>query len=215
MRLIIFGPPGSGKGTYASRIKPKFGIAHISTGDIFRDAIKHKTSLGKIADRYISKGKLVPDKITNEIFKKRIKRKDCRKGFILDGYPRSISQVKFLEKISKIDAIINLSVPDWLIVKRLTARESCKKCGTIYNKLTLKPKKKGICDKCGGELFQRNDDTPKVVKKRLNLFKRQIYPLIKYYRKNKVNIIEIKCNKLSTPPEVIVKKILKGLKPLL
>jgi len=215
MRLIIFGPPGSGKGTYASRIAPKFRIAHISTGDIFRDAIKHKTSLGKIANRYISKGRLVPDKITNEIFKKRIKRKDCRKGFILDGYPRSISQVRFLEKISNTDAIINLSVPDWLIVKRLTARESCKKCGTIYNKLTLKPKKKGICDKCGGELYQRDDDMPKVVMERLKLFKKQIYPLVKYYKKKKVNIVEIKCNKLSIPPEVIVKKILKGLQPLL
>jgi len=215
MKLIIFGPPGSGKGTYASRIAPQLGIAHISTGDIFRGAIKKKTPLGKIADRYISKGKLVPDRITNGILKERIREKDCKKGFILDGYPRTISQIKQLEKIAKIDAIINLNVPDWVVIKRLTARVTCRKCGTIYNTLTLKPKKKGICDKCGGELFQRDDDTPKVVKKRLNLFKKQIYPLIKYYRKNRMNILDIKVNRLSIPPEIVVKKILKGLKPFL
>jgi len=213
MKLIIFGFPGSGKGTYASRLSPKFGIAHISTGDIFREAIKRKTAFGKIVQKYISKGELVPDEITNEIFKKRIRRKDCRKGFILDGYPRTVSQVKELEKIAKINAIINLNVPDWIIIKRLTARESCKKCGTIYNRLTLKPKKKGICDKCGGELYQRKDDTPALVKERLGLHKKQIGPLMKYYRKKKENIIYIRVDKLNVPPEVVIKKILNELKP--
>lgn len=213
MKIIIFGPPGSGKGTYASRLSPKLGIAHISTGDIFREAIKRRTALGKIAQRYISKGELVPDDVTNRILKRRIKQKDCMKGFILDGYPRTISQVKELEKIADIDAIVNLDVPDRIVIKRLSAREVCKKCGAIYNKLTLKPKKKGICDKCGGELYQRMDDMPKLVKERLRLHKKQIDPLMKYYRKKKENIIDIRIDKATIKPEVVVKKIMEKLKP--
>lgn len=187
---------------------------HISTGDIFRDEIKKKTALGKKVER-ILKGQLVPDYITNKILKERIEQKDCKKGFILDGYPRTISQIKFLDKITKIDAIINLDVPDWVIIKRTSAREVCKKCGEIYNKLTLKSKKKGICNKCGGELYQRKDDIPKLVKKRLEIHKKQIEPLLKYYKKQKANIVNIKCNQIFIPPENVVREILKGLKPFL
>lgn len=215
MKLIIFGPPGSGKGTYASRLAPKLGITHISTGDIFREAIKKKKFLGKRVLKYVSRGILVPDDIVNRVFKKRIRKRDCKNGFILDGYPRTISQVKTLEEIDSIDAIVNLNVPDGIIITRLSAREVCKKCGAIYNKLTLKPKKKGICDKCSNELYQRKDDTPKVIKKRLGIHKKQIEPLIKYYRGKRENIIDIKVDKLNIPPEVVVKKVLKELKPFL
>lgn len=213
LRLIFFGPPGSGKGTYASRICPKFEIPHISTGDIFREAVKSKTELGKKVKVYLDRGELVPDDIANEVVKVRLKQPDCKKGFILDGYPRTINQVKFLEKITKIDAIINLTVPDKVIIARLSSRIVCKKCGAIYNLLYLKPKKEGICDKCGEELYQREDDTPEVIQERLNVYRKQTEPLIKYY-KSKGLLHNVRCNKVDIPPDVMVKKIIDVLKNL-
>ncbi|MDW8034143.1 MAG: nucleoside monophosphate kinase, partial [Nitrososphaerota archaeon] len=148
MKLIIFGPPGSGKGTYASRISPIFNIPHISTGDILREEVKKKSKIGIQAASYVESGQLVPDDLATFVLKRRLKENDCKNGFILDGYPRTLQQAMDLEKITKIDVVINLSVPDWLIVKRLSAREVCKNCGAIYNKLTLRPKVAGKCDKC-------------------------------------------------------------------
>jgi adenylate kinase len=210
MKLIIFGPPGSGKGTYSSRIAPKFNIPHIATGDIFREIAKSETPLGKKVAEYLNKGELVPDNIVIEILKERISKEDCKNGFILDGYPRTIPQAEALEKITKIDKIINLVVPEDVIIQRLSTRRICKKCGSIFNIRTLPPKKEGICDYCGGELYQREDDKPEVIRERLKIYQRQTEPLLNFY-KGKVPIINIECNSVDIPPEIIVDKILKEL----
>jgi len=211
MNLLIFGSPGSGKGTYASRLAPKFDIVKISTGDLLRDIAKEHSPLGKRVAAIQKSGELVPDEITNEVLKKRILQADAKKGIILDGYPRTLDQANFLEKIIKIDAVINLKVPDDVIVKRLSGRLQCKNCGAIYQILTVRPKKEGICDKCGGGLYQREDDKPEVVKNRLEVYRKQSEPLIEYY-KNKKLVREVECNKFETPPEVIVEKIVDVLK---
>jgi len=206
MKIIFLGPPGAGKGTYASRLTPILETPHISTGDIVRDEIKAQTELGKTIKEYSDKGELVPDEIITRLLAKRLRKPDYERGFILDGFPRTIKQAEALDKISKIDLVINLNVPDEIIIKRLSNRLTCKKCGTIYNKLTLKPKKDNICDKCGGQLYQREDDKPKVIQERLNVYRKKTEPLIEYYRKKDL-LKNVSCNDLTIPPEVIVEKI--------
>ena len=206
MKIILLGPPGAGKGTYASRLTPTLKLPHISSGNMVRDEIKAQTQLGNLMKEYSDKGKLGPDEIMIKILAKRLTKPDCKKGCILDGFPRTIKQAKTLEKISKIDLVINLNVPDDIIIKRLSNRLTCKKCGTIYNKLTLKPKKDNICDECGGELYQREDDKPEVIQERLNVYRKKTEPLIEYYRKKDL-LKDVHCNDLMTPPEVIVEKI--------
>lgn len=213
MKLIIFGPPGSGKGTYASRLQLKLGVPAIATGDIFRDIVKEETKLGGKVKEYMSRGKLVPDSIVVEVMEERLSKDDCREGFILDGYPRTIEQAEALDKFTKIDAIILLIVPDWIIVERLSSRRICKNCGEVYNIRFLKPKKEGICDKCGGELYQRIDDTPMVIRERLKVYEKQTQPLLEHYR-GKVPFVEFKCESIEMPPEVAVEEVLKGLKRL-
>ena len=206
MKIIFLGPPGAGKGTYASRLTPILGVPHISTGDIVRDEIKAQTELGKTIREYSDKGELVPDEIITKLLTKRLRKPDHEKGFILDGFPRTIKQAEALDKISKIDLVINLNVPDEIIIKRLSNRLTCKKCGTIYNKLTLKPKRDNICDECGGQLYQREDDKPEVIQERLNVYRKKTEPLIEYYRKKDL-LKNVSCNDLMTPPEAIVEKI--------
>jgi len=206
MKMILLGPPGAGKGTYASRLTPILETPHISTGDIVRDEIKAQTELGKTIREYSDKGELVPDEIIIKLLAKTLRKPDYERGFILDGFPRTIKQAEALDKISKIDLVINLNVPDEIIIKRLSNRLTCKKCGTIYNKLTLKPKKDNICDKCGGQLYQREDDKPEVIQERLNVYRKKTEPLIEYYRKKNL-LKNVHCNDLMTPPEVIVEKI--------
>jgi adenylate kinase len=213
MNLIIFGPPGSGKGTYASRLEPTLGIKAIAMGDIFREAIKQGTPLGKKVEKYLNSGQLVPDDTVIEVLKERTSRKDCEKGFILDGFPRTIEQAKALAKIAKIDAIINLQVPDWIIIERLSSRRICKNCGAVYNIHFLKPKTEGICDKCGGPLYQRQDDTEKVIKERIKVYEKQTQPLIQYY-KGKVPFVNFECKTLDIPPENAVAHILNGLRKI-
>jgi len=210
LKLVLLGPPGSGKGTYAQRIGPKLGIPHISTGDMFRENIKNKTELGKKAKEYIDKGELVPDEITIEMLKQRLEQDDAKNGFILDGFPRTTTQAEALDKITKIDAVINLVVPDEVVIARLSSRRQCKKCGKIYNVLFLKPKKEGVCDVCGGELYQREDDKPEVIKERLKVYTKNTAPLIEYYKKKGV-IIDIECKSVDVPPEIMVEKIMKAL----
>lgn len=213
MNLIIFGPPGSGKGTYATRLETKLGTTPISMGDIFREATKQNTRLGKEVESYLKSGKLVPDDVVIEVLKDKINQKTTKKGFILDGFPRTIPQAQALEKIARIDAIINLQVPERIIVARLSSRRICKNCGTVYNILYLKPKKEGICDVCGGPLYQREDDAEKIIKDRIKVYQQQTQPLLEHY-KGKVPFVNFKCQELNLPPEKAVTQILQGLKKI-
>jgi len=207
MKIVMLGPPGSGKGTYASRLTKMLGIPHISTGDMVREEIKAQTEIGKKIKEYNDRGELVPDEIIIKLLAERLKKADAKKGFILDGFPRTLRQAEALEKISEIDLVINLNVPDEIIIQRLSNRLICKRCGAIYNRLTLKPKVNGVCDVCGGELYQREDDKPEVIRERLKVYKRSTEPLIEYYRRKGL-LRDVYCNDLMTPPEVIVERIM-------
>jgi len=211
MKLVIFGSAGSGKGTYASRLEPILKIVKISTGDMFREFAKQGTDFGKKVEEIMKSGQLVPDEIVIKMLKERIGKPDAKKGFILDGFPRTVEQAKALDKITKIDALINLIVPEDVIIARLSTREFCSKCGRIYNKLNIKPKVPGVCDICGGSLIQREDDKPQAVKERLKVHEKQIKPVLDYY-KGKVKFLNIKCNSVDIPPEIMVEKILEEMK---
>ena len=186
-------------------------IAGIATGDIFREEIKRNTALGREVADLVKKGELVPDKTVIEILKKKMNEPNSRNGFILDGYPRTIEQAKALEKIAEIDAVVRLMVPEWIIIERLSSRRICRNCGEVYNLRYLKPKKEGICDKCGGQLYQREDDKPEVMKERLNVYEKQTQPLINYYQ-GKVPIFNIESNQIDTPPDSIIDNIINELK---
>jgi adenylate kinase len=214
VNAIIFGAPGSGKGTYASRLQSKLGVNVIAMGDIFREIMKEDTPLGREVRGYVENGLLGPDSLTIQVLKQHIAKIKNKKGFIFDGYPRTIEQAKALEIIAKIDVIIQLVVPDWIIIERLSTRRICKNCGEVYNIRYLKPKKDMICDKCGGPLYQRPDDTPEVIKKRIEVYDQQTRPILQYYKEKGVPFTVVKCEKLETPPEVMVEEILKGLKKL-
>jgi len=170
--------------------------------------VNHGTDLGKKVFPFVSKGDLVPDKITIEVLKERISQPNSEKGFILDGYPRTFEQAKALDVIARIDVVIRLIVPEWVIIERLSYRRVCRDCGTIFNVKYLKPRVEGVCDKCGGELHQREDDKPEVIRQRLRVYERQTQPLIEYYE-DKTPILKIECNSPDVPPETIVKKILE------
>jgi len=214
MKGIIFGAPGSGKGTYATRLQAKLGVEVIAMGDIFRDIMKQDTALGKKVKGYVENGLLVPDKIVTEVLKKRLASIPKGKGFILDGYPRTIEQAKALKKVTKIDVVILLTVPDWIIIERLSTRRICKNCGDVYNTRFLKPKVDMICDKCGGPLYQRSDDTPEVIKKRIGVYEEQTKPILQFFREGHVAFIVASCDELDTPPETIVDAILKDIRKL-
>lgn len=214
MKAIIFGAPGSGKGTYASRLQAKLGVDVIAMGDIFRELLKEDSELGRKVKVYVEKGLLVPDEIVVEVLKQRLSKIPKGKGFILDGYPRTLEQAKILEGITKIDVILLLDVPDWIIIERLSSRRICRNCGTVYNIRFLKPKVEGICDKCGGPLYQRSDDNPEVIKKRLQVYQEQTRPLLEYFKAKKVPFVASSTPTLDTPPELIVDKIIAELKKL-
>jgi adenylate kinase len=214
LNAIIFGAPGSGKGTYASRLQSKLNVEVIATGDILREIMKENNAVGGRVKGYVEKGLLVPDDVVIEVLKRRLAKIPKGKGFILDGYPRTVEQAKALDEIAKIDVIIQLVVPEWIIIERLSARRICKNCGAIYNLRYLKPKVDMICDKCGGQLYQRLDDTPEVIKRRIEVYERQTQPILEYYREKGVPFVEFKCESVDVPPEAAVKEILKGLEKL-
>ncbi|NLX84546.1 MAG: adenylate kinase [Synergistaceae bacterium] len=187
MRIILIGAPGSGKGTQAENIKQKYPIAHISTGDILRANVKAGTELGKNAKEYMESGKLVPDEVIIAMVKSRLQEPDCKDGFLLDGFPRTKTQAEALDLILKklgilLDAVVQLDVDDETVIRRLTTRRVCKSCGEIYNVLFKPARIEGICDKCGGEVIQRNDDIESVIRNRLTVFHEQTAPLIDYYQ---------------------------------
>jgi adenylate kinase len=186
MRLILVGPPGAGKGTQAVHLAAHYAIPHISTGDIFRANIKGGTDLGKLAMSYTDKGELVPDSVTNEMVKARLNEADAANGFLLDGYPRNIFQAEFLriilaEKGTPLDAVLELSIDDALIVARLSGRRTCKDCQASYHLLFEKPAVDGKCDKCGGDLYQRPDDSESVIQNRLSVYAEQTAPIVSFY----------------------------------
>lgn len=188
MRLVFLGAPGAGKGTQAKRLVEKYGIPQISTGDLLRAAVAAGTSLGKEAKAYMDRGELVPDKVVLGMVKERLSQNDCKKGFILDGFPRNVAQAEALDKMLSemnmpLDLALNLDVPFDDLMKRLTGRRTCKSCGQMYNVYYSPSKVEGKCDKCGGELFQRDDDKEETIRKRLEVYRAQTEPLIDYYSK--------------------------------
>lgn len=188
MKIVMLGAPGAGKGTQAKMIAERYQIPHISTGDIFRMNIKNGTELGKEAKTYMDAGKLVPDELTVKILLDRVSNEDCKNGYVLDGFPRTIPQAEVLTDAlnklgDKIDYAINVDVPDENIVNRMGGRRSCPSCGQVYHVVHMPPKQEGICDKCGAGLVQRDDDKPETVSQRLTVYHDQTQPLIEYYEK--------------------------------
>lgn len=185
LKVLIMGPAGSGKGTMSDLIVKQFPIAHISTGDMFRDEIKNKTALGLKASEYISQGSLVPDELTIEMVKSRLSKDDCANGYLLDGFPRSLPQAKAIESLG-INAVINLMVDEKILVERIVNRRICRQCGEIYHLISKKPQVSGVCDLCGGELYHRSDDTQEKLEVRLKSYKNETAPVVDYYRQKGV-----------------------------
>ena len=210
MNIILLGAPGAGKGTQASKIADTYGLPHISTGDIFRENIKNQTEIGVLAKTYIDKGQLVPDEITCKIVQERISRSDCKNGYMLDGFPRTIAQAEALDKIADIQIVINIDVDHALLMDRLCGRRVCKDCGESYHLSRLNGAT--TCSRCGGELYQRKDDNPETVQKRLNVYNAQTAPLIDYY-KTKGLLFNVVSDE--RPPEVAFKQIKEKLDTLL
>ncbi|MBQ3291953.1 MAG: adenylate kinase [Mogibacterium sp.] len=188
MRAVLLGPPGAGKGTQAVKLVEKYGVPQISTGDIFRKNIKEGTALGKKAQEYMNSGQLVPDELVVDLVKDRLQQEDCANGYLLDGFPRTIFQAEQLDKFlaengQKLDAVINFEVGHDTLMVRLTGRRICKKCGASYHIVNIPPKVEGVCDKCGGELEQRKDDTVETAEKRIAVYEESTAPLIGYYTK--------------------------------
>ena len=212
MKALLMGPPGAGKGTQAVVLAEKLGIPHISTGDMFRKAVKEETALGMEAKRYMDSGQLVPDEVTIGIVRERLAAADCAGGFLLDGFPRTVFQAEALDGImndmkTKLDVALNIDVDAEALIGRITGRRMCRKCGTPYH-VTFSPSKtEGVCDACGGELYQRDDDKEETVRKRLEVYNAQTLPLIEYYRKQGI-IADIDGNQ---PMEAVTEAIMKAI----
>ena len=195
MNIILFGAPGAGKGTQAVELVNKYKLTHISTGEMFREAIKNQTAMGQLANSYISKGNLVPDEVTVGLVKERLAQEDCKNGFILDGFPRTLPQAECLDEICKelnikIDYVIDIEVSKEDVIERLSARRVCRSCGASFHLIFNKPAVDGVCDLCNGELYTRKDDNKESVAVRINTYQDQTTPLINYY-KNKGVLLEI------------------------
>ena len=187
IRVVLLGPPGAGKGTQAKLLQERFEACQVSTGDILRKAVAEQTSLGKQASEYIQRGALVPDRLMVDLVADRLKKEDCEKGFILDGFPRTTAQAESLDEILKkmgvtLDRVLSVRVPHGVIVERLAGRRACKACGTLYHLSFDPPNNEAVCDRCGGELFQRDDDREAIITARLKVYETQTAPLVNYYR---------------------------------
>jgi len=187
MDIILLGPPGSGKGTQAQKMVERYHIPQISTGDMLRGAVKEQTPLGVEAKRYMDRGKLVPDEVVVGIVRERLKESDCKGGFILDGFPRTVPQAEALDSTlgemkREINHVVSIEVPNEELVKRLTGRRTCRSCGAMYHLMFDPPRQEDVCDKCGGELYQRDDDQEETIRARLQVYEEQTTPLIAYYR---------------------------------
>lgn len=181
MKMVFLGPPGAGKGTLAAMASKKLGVPHISTGDLFRAAIKNETELGKKVKSILAEGSLVPDDLTISLVKERLSLADARNGWILDGFPRTVVQAEALQSIDKVDLVVNFDVQDEMILFRLTGRRVCRDCGKIYHISNMPPAKEGVCDACGGQLYTRSDDHEESIKTRLAAYRDQTEPLIRWY----------------------------------
>lgn len=190
MKIIFLGPPGVGKGSYADVIAPKLNIAHISMGDLLRDEIEKNTEIGKKIKDIVDKGELVDDNITIKLLERRINKNDCKNGFILDGFPRTLNQAMILEKITNINVVFEFYASEETIIERLSGRRICPKCGRIYHIKNNPPKKEGICDVCGTKLIQRDDDKPEAIKERLMIYRKRTEKVIEFY-KNKGKLIRV------------------------
>jgi len=186
MKLIFLGPPGAGKGTLAGLVSKEYGIPQISTGDIFRDASKRETELGKKVKEIVGRGDLVPDELTVSLVRERLAQPDALGGYILDGFPRTIPQAEALDGFQGIDAVVNFTIRDEAVIERLSGRLVCRNCGAIYHIKNMPPKVPGVCDVCGGPLYTRPDDTRESIANRLEVYRKQTEPLIAYYRKKKL-----------------------------
>jgi len=191
MRVILLGEPGAGKGTYSVELVQRYGIPQISTGDMLRAAVKSGIPLGLEAQGFMKKGELVPDAVVIGLIRERIKQPDAAKGFILDGFPRTLPQAKSLDEMLKslrlsLTAVLKIEVSRALLIRRLTGRRVCKACGATYNVDTMRPQQEGVCDKCGGELIQRPDDQPATIENRLNVYQKDTAPLVEYYEQQRL-----------------------------
>lgn len=210
MRLVMLGPPGAGKGTQAGFLSERLGVPQISTGDIFREAVRQGGELGMKAREYLDRGELVPDQVVLEIVARRCLEPDCSQGFILDGFPRTLPQAEafdaWLEERNLIlDSVIEIDVPDEEIVRRLINRRSCPKCCTVYNLISNPPMKSGVCDVCGSNLVQRDDDTERMIRQRLRVYQKETQPLVEYYRKGgKLRVVQG-----NAPLQVVKENLLK------
>lgn len=210
MKIVLLGPPGAGKGTQAKRLAAKVTLPHISTGDLLRENVKNGTPLGKEAKDFMDKGLLVPDELVARMLSERFNQPDVKKGFILDGYPRNIAQAKTLDELLSgkaldLDFVVYLDTTDSIIIQRLSGRLVCSGCGANFHVTNMPPKKSGACDGCGASLYQRNDDKEETIKKRLEVYKKEISPLIAYYQAQQ------KLNRLSgdKDPEIVLREIIE------
>ncbi|MEA4926708.1 MAG: adenylate kinase [Syntrophomonadaceae bacterium] len=215
MNIILMGPPGAGKGTQADLIKAAFPIPHISTGDMFREAVKNSTAMGLEAKKYMDAGQLVPDTVTIGVVEERLSMPDCNQGFLLDGFPRTTIQAQALDQVlakkgKKVELALNVSVPEEVLMDRMTGRLTCNTCKTVYNAKFNPPAVEGICNKCGGELIQRSDDRAETVKNRLEVYREQTEPLLDYYQKQGC-LITVDGNRGTNEVFAEVKQILENL----
>lgn len=214
MKVILLGPPGTGKGTYTQRLLEKYDVPHISTGDLFRENVKNQTDLGKQVEELMKAGSLIPDDITIAMVRDRLKKDDVKKGYFFDGFPRTMYQAEEFEKIDKVDAVLYFTATDETIINRISGRRTCRDCKTIYHIKNIPAKVEGVCDKCGGELYQRDDETPEIVKHRLEQYRKETLPLVDFYKARGV-LFEIDANTdINDPNFHVLDDCMKVLDPI-